>query len=248
VGYLEDTGLEADAFEERLLDFVLAVEQQLDADPEAALDAAERADPELARHPEVRLAHARALVAARGALAGKRALEKLVGENPDFAEARHALALAYETLGDRRSAVTEFLAVRRLDAANDIADGFDLAALRDRIAACTAKVFEGLPSKFREPLGVVPILVEDRPSKALVADGFDPRGLGLFEGPDDAEHRLGSGAATPTRIVLYAANLAAFVDPADGEELEREVEITVLHEIGHYFGLDEEELDALGLA
>ena len=239
--------MEADAFEERLLDFVLEVEQKLEADPVAALQAAQSAPPELADHPEVRLALARALVAARGARVGKRRLEALTQDEPDFAEAHHALALVYEELGDRRGTVREFLTVRRLDAAADHADGFELAPLRDRIVACTAKVIEGLPPKFREPLVEIPILVEDRPSKALVADGFDPRGLGLFEGPDDAERKLGDGGPSPTRIVLYAANLAAFVDPADGDELEREVEITVLHEVGHYFGLGEEELEALGL-
>ena len=54
-------------------------------------------------------------------------------------------------------------------------------------------------------------------------------------------------ATAPTRIVLYAANLAAYVDPDDEQELAREVEITLLHEIGHYFGLGEAEVEALGL-
>jgi predicted Zn-dependent protease with MMP-like domain len=187
-------------------------------------------------------------VAARGAAAGRRLLEALTHDEPEFAEARHALALAYEELGDHRGMVREFLAVRRLDSAGDAAEGVDLDGLRDRIFARATAVLEGLPAKFREPLAEIPVIVEDRPSKALVEDGFDPRGLGLFEGAEDAERRLGEVATAPTRIVLYAANLAAFVDPDDGEELEREVEITVLHELGHYFGLDEDEVAALGLA
>jgi predicted Zn-dependent protease with MMP-like domain len=233
--------------EERILEFVLEVEQKLDANPAAALEVAQNAAPELAGHPEVRLVYARALMAARGAAAARGILEGLTKDEVDFAEAHHALALVYEELGDQRGAVREFLTVRRLDAAADIADGFDLAALRERILASTAKVIEGLPAKFREPLADIPVLVEDRPSKALVAEGFDPRGLGLFEGPDDAGRNLGEVASTPTRIVLYAANLVAFVDPDDGDELEREVEITILHEVGHYFGLGEEELEAIGL-
>jgi predicted Zn-dependent protease with MMP-like domain len=239
--------LDSDAFEERLLNFVFDVEQRLETDPEAALGAVQNAPDDLSHHPEVQLVAARALIAARGEAAARAPLEHLTDEEPEFAEARHTLALVYEAIGDRSGAVREFLAVRRLDAAADLADGFDLAALRDRIVERAAHVVEGLPPKFREPLAEVPILVEDRPSKALVSDGFDPRGLGLFEGPDAAERRLGETAPTPTRIVLYAANLAAFVDPADGDELEREVEITVLHEVGHYFGLDEDELEALGL-
>jgi predicted Zn-dependent protease with MMP-like domain len=235
------------AFEERLLDFVLGVEQKLETEPEASLKAAQNAPAELLDHPEVRLVTARAFAAARGANPARRLLEALTREEPDFAEAHHALALVYEELGDHRGMVREFLAVRRLDAEADAADGLDLAALRDRILARSAHVIEGLPEKFRAPLVEVPVLVEDRPSKALVSEGFDPRGLGLFEGADDAERRLGEGALAPTRIVLYAANLAAFVDPEDGDELEREVEITILHEVGHYFGLDEDEVEALGL-
>jgi predicted Zn-dependent protease with MMP-like domain len=45
--------------------------------------------------------------------------------------------------------------------------------------------------------------------------------------------------------VLYTANLLA--DSLDDEELKIEVETTVLHEVGHYFGLDEEDLERLGL-
>jgi predicted Zn-dependent protease with MMP-like domain len=241
--------LDFEPFEERVLDFVFEVERKLEADPEGALQAAQRATAELIGHPEVRLVTARATVAARGAAAGRRLLEALTHDEPEFAEARHALALVYEELGDRRGMVREFLAVRRLDAAADAADAVDLAGLRDRIFARATEVLESLPAKFREPLAEVPVLVEDRPSKALVEDGFDPRGLGLFEGTDeDAERRMGEVATVPTRIVLYAANLAAFVDPEDAGELEREVEITVLHEVGHYFGLDEDEVAALGLA
>mgnify|MGYP005813335487 CR=1 FL=1 len=48
----------------------------------------------------------------------------------------------------------------------------------------------------------------------------------------------------PTRIVLFTSNLlASFAD----DDLEEQVEITVLHEVGHYFGLDENDMVRLGL-
>jgi predicted Zn-dependent protease with MMP-like domain len=54
-----------------------------------------------------------------------------------------------------------------------------------------------------------------------------------------------SDIPAPTRIVLYACNLLAeFPDPVD---LQEQVEITVLHEVGHYFGLDEDDMERLGL-
>jgi predicted Zn-dependent protease with MMP-like domain len=119
--------------------------------------------------------------------------------------------------------------------------------VEERIRVIAEKVLDELPVKFRRRLIGVPVLVEERPSEDLVRERFDPRSLGLFEGPTDAERQLGDTAPTPTRIVLYAANLAAFVDPEDEVELAGEVEVTLLHEIGHYFGLDEDELEALGL-
>jgi predicted Zn-dependent protease with MMP-like domain len=233
--------------EGNVLDLVLHVEEKLESNPLAALDIAEQAAPESAAHPEVRLARARAIAAAKGTQQAQGVLEELVRAEPQFAEARHALALAYEELGQLEACSRELLEVRRLDAASDAAEGFDLARVEERIRVMAEKVLEELPVKFRRRLIGVPVLVEDRPSEDLVRERFDPRSLGLFEGPTDAERQIGDVAPTPTRIVLYAANLAAFVDPEDEVELAGEVEVTLLHEIGHYFGLDEEELEALGL-
>ena len=49
----------------------------------------------------------------------------------------------------------------------------------------------------------------------------------------------------PSRIVIFSSNL--LVDFPDPEELAVQVEITVLHEVGHYFGLDEDDMERLGL-
>jgi predicted Zn-dependent protease with MMP-like domain len=238
--------MKSDDLDDEVLSLVVGVEERLQRNPEEALDFADHAPPESAAHPEARLARARALVAARGASAGRRVLEILVNQEPEFAEARHELALVYEELGDREGAARELLAVRRLDADEDLAEGFDLAEIEGRIASCAERVLSELPAKFRDRLSSIPVLIEDRPSEALVREGFDPRSLGLFEGVEHAGE-LGDTVPAPTRIVLYAANLAAYVDPEDEQELAREVEITLLHEIGHYFGLGESELEALGL-
>lgn len=239
--------MKSDDLDDGVLSLVMGVEERLERNPLEALAFAERAAPESAAHPEARLARARALVAARGASAGRRVLEILVNQEPEFAEARHELALVYEELGDRESAARELLAVRQLDADEDLAEGFDLAEIEGRIASCAERVLSELPPKFRDRLSSIPVLIEDRPSEALVREGFDPRSLGLFEGAEHSERELGVAVPAPTRIVLYAANLAAYVDPDDEQELAREVEITLLHEIGHYFGLGEAELEALGL-
>jgi predicted Zn-dependent protease with MMP-like domain len=184
----------------------------------------------------------------RGPEAARADLERLVRDEPDFAEARHVLALVYEELDEPAAKSTQMLEVRQLDARADDESGFDFDRSADRIMAVARRVMGELPAKWRARLADVPILIEARPSEELVRDGFDPRALGMFEGPDHAE-RSGIGSyVTPTRIVLYAANLAAFCDPDDDEELAAEIEVTLLHEIGHYFGLDKDELEKLGLA
>lgn len=237
----------SDELDDRALDLVLEVEEQLESNPLAALDIAEHAPPESAIHPEVRLARARALEAAKGPASSRTLLERLVAEEPEFAEARHVLALVLEQLGEHQSAVRELLAVRRLDEDADRAEGFDLAAAAGPITTTAEQVLHGLPERFKALLASVPVLVEERPSEDLVREGFDPRSLGLFSGPTHADRGALDVVPAPTRIVLYAANLAAFADPQNAEELRHEVEITLLHEIGHYFGLDEADLEALGL-
>jgi predicted Zn-dependent protease with MMP-like domain len=237
-----------DDFEDRAIDVALHVEERIESSPYSALMLAETAPPETARHPEVRLARARALVAARGAEAALADLETLVRDEPDFAEARHELGLLYEELGETAAQSTQMLEVRALDAQADHEAGFDFNRSSERMIAVARRVVSELPAVWRSRLEEVPIIVEERPSEELVKSGFDPRALGLFEGPDHGERRGGSTYVTPTRIVLYAANLAAFVAPDDDEELAAEIEITLLHEIGHYFGLDEDGLEKLGLA
>jgi len=237
-----------DDLEDRAIDVALHVEERIESSPYSALVLAESAPPETARHPEVRLARARALTAARGAQAALADFESLVRDEPDFAEARHELGLLYEELGDEAAQSTQMLQVRELDAQADQDAGFDFNRSSERMVAVARRVVSDLPPVWRTRLDEVPIIVEERPSEDLVRDGFDPRALGLFEGPDHGARRGGGTYVTPTRIVLYAANLAAFVAPDDDEELAAEIEITLLHEIGHYFGLDEDELEKLGLA
>lgn len=81
---------------------------------------------------------------------------------------------------------------------------------------------------------------------AIVVEGEnadDPDLLGLYEGVPLPE-REGEAGALPDRIAIYRRPLENdFPDPL---ELQREIRITVLHEIGHYFGLDEERLAELG--
>jgi predicted Zn-dependent protease with MMP-like domain len=100
------------------------------------------------------------------------------------------------------------------------------------------RAIASLPPGLRQAIRNVEISVEDE-------DPDDPDVFGLYEGvplPD-----RGDWAGTlPDRIRIFRLPLVeSFPDPAD---LEREIRITVLHEVAHYFGLDEDQLDQLGFS
>jgi predicted Zn-dependent protease with MMP-like domain len=137
------------------------------------------------------------------------------------------------------------LEVLRLDAKADIGEGIGTPEDQRFIAAVAEEVLAGIPEEFRDRLTNVPVVLEARPGRALVEEGFDPRALGLFEGPDDYGQRSRSSDPAPTRIVLFYANLLASFP--DEDALREEIEVTILHEIGHYFGLGEDDMERLGL-
>jgi predicted Zn-dependent protease with MMP-like domain len=230
----------------RVEEFASAIDQALDRDPKHALALARSADPQLAEHPIVRLMTGIATLAAEGPHAARADLETLRDEYPGVADIRHALGRVYEQLGRTKPAAAEYVHTWELDTRDDDAAGFRLDEISDALISTAERVVQSLPHEFRSRLEGVPIVVETRPDRYLVEQGFDPRSVGLFEGPEHRDSIWDSPPMLP-RIVLYAANLMASVDAADASELERQVEITVLHEIGHYFGLEEERLHELGL-
>ncbi len=234
-----------DAQDQRLNDLLEEIADLIEEEPEGAIELAEKGDAELARHPEVRLLRAHAVWAAKGPAQAKVALEELVRDHSDYADAFAELAAVHEELGEDKQRTERLLQVLELDTAEDAERGFDASEFEELILRVAAETVEGLPTEFRERLKAVPILLEHRPSPDLVKEGFDPRALGLFDGHHHVDHEAGEIIETPTRIVLYTANLTALAESE--EELEIEVETTVLHELGHYFGLEEEDMERLGL-
>ena len=95
---------------------------------------------------------------------------------------------------------------------------------------------DGLPRHIARALRNVAVVVEDE-------NAVDPDLFGLYEGIPLPE-RGDEAGSLPDRIAIYRKPLEEeFPDPRD---LEREIRITVLHELGHYFGLDEDRLAELG--
>ena len=206
-------------------------------EPEAALDAYRRWNGAAPDDPEPWLGSAEVYLDYGEAA---RLLRELLADfelDPlDEADARQLLGLACDEKGDRKGTVKEWLAVLRLDAANE--DPKPLMSAK-RFEKFAADALDELPDEILIRLQNVPIFVEDRPSEALVLEGLDPRTLGLFHGmamPDQSV--LGSGPDMGF-IHLFQRNLEREAEDAD--DLAEQIRITVLHETAHYFGADEDD-------
>ena len=119
----------------------------------------------------------------------------------------------------------------------------------DRLQALAREAVEAtlasLPAPLREQAGTVPVTLEPRPNPGLCEDGIEPDTLGLFVGPEFAFEPT-SAVPLPPQIILFLENLwdEAEAHPATFRD---EVRTTYLHELGHYLGLDEDELFDRGL-
>lgn len=100
-----------------------------------------------------------------------------------------------------------------------------------------------LPADLRARAEGVPIVCERIPSQEIIDEGFEPDILGLFVGPGFADE---CHAPLPAQIFLYLDNIWAMVE-SNEEEFRLEVRTTLMHELGHYLGLDEDDLDDRGI-
>lgn len=229
-------------FAEELDEFLGEFQELLGSDPEAAMELVESVDEAFAANPLIRIAHAHGVWMTKGAEQARAELEALVAAEPDFSDAHYALADVYGELKQDALRITHFMRVLELDEQDDIDSGFDVSEFQDLIVKSAEAALAALPPPYLERLKDVPVLLEPRPNRVLVKDGFDPRKLARFEGPTV---EAAAGGLSPTSIILYTANLPAEFE--DEEELASEIEITILNEIGEYYSLSEEELDRLGL-
>lgn len=107
---------------------------------------------------------------------------------------------------------------------------------RKRFEKLVEQALKRLPRLFREKLTNVAIIVEDYPPRKPEREGLV---LGHFFGVPLTEKSI-SSATPPDRIFLYQKNIEAVC--VTDEEIRGEIRDTLLHEVGHYFGLSEGEL------
>ncbi len=102
-----------------------------------------------------------------------------------------------------------------------------------------------LPRRFKNKVKNISIEVEDNPSRATLESMGIEQGtlLGLYQGVPLTEREWNYGNALPDRIVIYQRSIEQ--SARSMEEVENIVLDTVIHELGHYFGFDDEELRSM---
>ena len=103
-----------------------------------------------------------------------------------------------------------------------------------------ARALEGLPAELRQAMSNVEIVVEDENEE-------EPDLYGLYDGVALTERDSGYGGVLPDKISIYRRPLLEDFGH-DPELLEEEIQVTVVHEIAHHFGISDERLDELGWA
>ena len=106
-----------------------------------------------------------------------------------------------------------------------------------RFEELVADALDTIPPEFTRAMDNVVVLVDDR-------NDDDPGLLGLYEGVALTERTSDYGGVLPDRITLYREAILDIC--ADEDEVVHEVAVTVVHEVAHHFGVDEDTLHELG--
>lgn len=109
-----------------------------------------------------------------------------------------------------------------------------------------AEALASIPRRFRDAMQNIAIVVEDEPSPELLEEmEIVPPDtlLGLYQGTPLTERRWDYGNALPDRVLIFQGPHERAAD--DEEDLVVAIAETLIHEIGHYFGLSEEEIEEI---
>ena len=172
----------------------------------------------------------------------ERQFKRAADKEPNNVDALHGLGLCAEGRGQRDRMIECFQKVRALDLKEDRPPwALSEAAFRK---LCSTSLDE-LPDELRQRLKNVPILASDYPTTEMVRDGSDPRMLGFFAGVPYGDQSSVGGTPHLEAIFLFQRNIERIA--YGPEDVEQEVRVTLVHEAGHFFGLSEEQLEAMGL-
>jgi predicted Zn-dependent protease with MMP-like domain len=165
---------------------------------------------------------------------------------PRDAWVQQALGLVAERAGDAKEAERRFAKARKLDP-----EAFPkpVTIPPEEFDRVLEEALEKLPEPIRRYLANVAITVEDLPADDDLlgtAPPLSPQSLGMFRGaPLGLKGSMDPWSHFPSSIVLYQRNLERAVRTR--EELVEEIGVTLVHEVGHFLGLDEDQLWERGL-
>ncbi len=110
-----------------------------------------------------------------------------------------------------------------------------ITVARPRFEEMVSEALDTLPPELAKVMRNVVVVVED---------GDDPHLLGLYQGIPLTERLSDYSAAMPDKITIYRVAICAQCDTED--DVVHEVRTTVVHEVGHHFGIDDARLHELG--
>jgi predicted Zn-dependent protease with MMP-like domain len=117
---------------------------------------------------------------------------------------------------------------------------------RDEFLALVDEALLTIPDEFRDAMKNIAIVVEDQPSPQALADvDIEPPDslLGLYQGTPLTERQWAHGNALPDKITLFQGPIEESSEDRDDTIVA--IGETLIHEIGHYFGLSEEEIEEI---
>ena len=117
---------------------------------------------------------------------------------------------------------------------------------RERFERLVEEALRDIPKRFRDAMANVAVIVEDEPPPHVLEDmdmEADDELFGLYEGTPLPERGASYGNTLPDRISIYQKPTEEACDSDD--EIRDCVAETVIHEFGHYFGMSEEEIEAI---
>ena len=118
---------------------------------------------------------------------------------------------------------------------------------KQRFSELVERALEGLPQPFADHLEEISVEIKDRPTRKQLRDlGMeeDELILGLYVGSPFTDRSVLHSGQLPDRIFIFQEDVELASDSE--ADLVEQVRVTVLHELGHHFGMDEDQLDELG--